>query len=150
MASKGLVVTVQVDGARETLAAFRALPKDANNELRDASLKLATVLAGRAQTSARAEGRQGRILAPTVKARRDRLPVIEAGGTKRIGRNRKPAWKLLFGSEFGSNRLRQFKPHLGSGSYWFFRTIEDNQAYTDQEWRRAADAVIRAFSAGGA
>lgn len=150
---KGLVVTVRISGVRETLGAFALLPRQASDELRDASQKIAQAMQGRIQAAARIEGRQASILAPTVKARRDRVPAVQAGGAKRIGRRHKPAYKLLFGSEFGASQsgrysLRQFKPHLGAGSYWFFRTVEDDQAVIDREWNAAADEVIRRFVDG--
>lgn len=142
----GLTVQVNVSGVREVLAALQKLPKDAQKEIRDRSLVLANKLAGSAIAAGRGEGSQAALVASTVKARRDRVPVIEAGGTTRLGRNRAPAFKLLFGSEFGSNYYRQFgKPHLGSGSYWFLDTVEREQATIMQEWSGAADEVIRKF-----
>lgn len=154
MAKQGLTVTIHIEGIRETLAALRELPKDASNELRDASQRLSESLATDVQSAARAEGRQAAILAKTVRARRDRVPVIVAGGMTRIGRNRKPAYKLLFGSEFGASQegryaLKQFKPHLGRGSYWFFKTVEDKQTEIASEWGKAADDVVRRFGEGG-
>lgn len=143
-----LTITLRVDGIRETLAAFKKLPKDASDALRDRTKELSRDLATAVQASARVEGRQAAALASTVKARRDRVPVIVAGGTKRLGRNRKPAYKLLFGSEFGANRLRQYKPHLGRGSYWFFRTVEDEQVTIAAAWGKAADDIVRAFGEG--
>jgi hypothetical protein len=148
VAKDGLTIRVHIDGLRETLAALRRLPKDANDELRVAATELAKELAIAAAASGRAEGRQAALVATTVKARRDRVPVIVAGGSKRLGRNRKPAYKLLFGSEFGATRYTQYKPHLGRGSYWFFRTVEDEQVEISAKWLEAADAIIRKFGEG--
>lgn len=146
MAKKtGLTVQVRIDGLRETIAALGRLPKDANDEIRAAAQELAKKLATAAAAAGRAEGRQAALVATTVRAARDRVPVITAGGTKRLGRNRKPAYKLLFGSEFGANYYRQYQPHLGSGSYWFFQTVEDEQATIAAEWLEAADAIIEKF-----
>jgi hypothetical protein len=141
----GLTVTVRVDGARETLAALRRLPRQADQELRDASMRIAQLLASRIQAAARGDSRQSALIAPTVRIRRELLPTVVAGGAVRVGRRRKPAYKILFGSEFGSNRLPQFRPHLGRGSYWFFRTVEDNETAMGRQWRQAADAVVRSF-----
>lgn len=142
----GLKVNIRISGIRETLAALQRLPKDAQDEIREASQGLARVLAESAAAAGRAEGRQASLVASTVKARRDRIPVIEAGGTKRLGRNRKPAYKLLFGSEFGSNFYLQFgKAHLGSGSYWFFDTVDREQAEIIAGWQEAADRIIARF-----
>lgn len=148
MASQELTIKVRIDGLNGVIAALRKLPKDASNELRDAALRISKELAASAKTSGRSEGRQAAIVAATVRAARDRVPVVVAGGNRKIGRNRQPAYKLLFGSEFGASRLHQYKPHLGRGSYWFFRTIEDEQVTISAEWLKAADEVIAKF--GGA
>lgn len=148
MAKKELMVTVRIDGLRETLAALRALPKDASNELRTAALEISKELATAAGESGTREGGQAALVATTVKARRDRVPVVVAGGTKRLGSNRAPAYKLLFGSEFGADRFEQYRPHVGRGSYWFFRTIEDEETEIAERWLTAADEIIRKF--GGA
>jgi hypothetical protein len=149
MAAKDqLLVTIHIDGLRETLAALRKLPKDASDELRTAALEISRELAAAAKASGAREGSQAAAVAKTVKAARDRVPVVVAGGNRKLGRNKKPAFKLLFGSEFGANRLEQYRPHLGRGSYWFFRTIEDEQVTIQARWLEAADAIIRKF--GGA
>lgn len=154
--AKTLTVNIHIDGGRQTLAAFRKLPKDASDELRDAALNLSKSLATKVSAAARAEGGQAALVAPTVRANRDRVPSITAGGTKRVGRHRKPAGRLVFASEFGMNKRsgwyaaaryagsvgRQYKPHVGQGSYWFFRTVEENQAEVSQGWKRAADNII--------
>lgn len=149
MAKGGLVVNLKIDNVRETLAVLRYLPTEANKELREASLKLSQSLSTRAKSAAQTDNRQTALLAPTVKARRDRVPFIQAGGAKRVGSRKKPAYKILFGSEFGSSRLRQFRPHLGRGSYWFFKTIENEQALINREWNAAADHVVDTFTKDG-
>lgn len=152
---EALSVKVRLTGVREVLAGFRGMSKNANDALRDASLTLAQALAVDVAAAGRAEGAQAALVATTVKARRDRVPVIVAGGSKRIGSRRVPAYELLFGSEFGAGQggrygLRQFKPHLGSGSYWIFKTVQDAAATAriDREWNAAADAIVRAFGKG--
>lgn len=152
MAAKksSVVISVTGEGVRETLAAFRGLPKEANRELRLASLDLSRELAADAKAAGAAEGSQAALVATTVKAVFDRTPAVQAGGTKRLGSRRKPAWKLLFGSEFGSNEYRQF-PHLHQGrdGIWFFPTIEANSSSIAARWREAADRTIAAFTKGG-
>lgn len=148
MAKTTLTVNVRIDGVRETLTAFRDLPDEANNELRDATLALSKKLAEQVQQSAQAEGRQAALLAKTVKARRDRVPVIVAGGATKLGRNKKPAYKLLFGSEFGSSRLKQYKPHQGRQGYWFFPIVEKEAPEIAQTWDEVAQNILTKFSAG--
>lgn len=149
--SRALTVTVQIDGLRETLAALNRLPKDASAELRQKSLDLSRLLANRAAAKAVAEGRQGPLVATTVKPKLDRVPTVTAGGASpRLGRGRARPSELLFGTEFGSHRFKQFgKPHIGRGSYWFFRTIEDEQPAVARAWMEAADEIVRRFSQGG-
>lgn len=151
MAKSTLTVTLSITGLRETLRAFQELPKDASNRLRDETLKLSQALAVKAKAAGQADAApQSPLVASTVKAARDRVPVIQAGGTKRLGRNRAPAWKLLFGSEFGSNAYQQFhREHAGRQGYWFFPVIEGSQAQIAAAWSRVADGIVRDFSEGG-
>lgn len=144
-----MTMNVRIEGARETLAAFRAMPKNATAELREAALDLSRDMAGWATAAGAAEGSQAALVARTVRAVRDRVPVVQAGGTRRLGSRRKPAWKLLFGSEFGSNQYRQFPHrHQGRTGIWFFPSIEQHQAQIARRWLAAADRVIVAFGTG--
>lgn len=147
MAGNALRAGIQVEGLRELLQAFNRMPKEANEAIRAESLVLAERLSTAAAAAANAEGRQGPLLAGTVRPRRDRVVSITAGGSTRVGRNQTPAYRLLFGSEFGSNRYRQFgKPHAGRRGYWLFPTVERNAADIAAAWGRAADRVVRDFS----
>jgi hypothetical protein len=148
VANDSLTIRIHIDGLKETLAALSKLPKDASQEIRDKAAELSKELAAAASASGRAEGSQAALVARTVRAARDRVPVVVAGGTRRLGSNKKPAYKLLFGSEFGARKLKQYKPHVGKGSYWFFRTIEDEEVEIAAKWLEAADAIIRKFGEG--
>ncbi len=163
MASQALTVSVSTSGVRATLRAFAKLPKEANDQLRDRSVALSENLARDVAAAGRARGDQAALMAPTVKANRDRVPSITAGGSKRVGRHKASAWRLLFASEFGMNRKsgwyaaaqyrtstgRQYEPHVGRHSYWFFSTVELHEPEISREWDKAADAIIRAFRRGG-
>ena len=149
MASKSLTVNVTVTGARETLAAFNRMPREANDSLRDRNTELAVTLASRVASAARGDSRQSALMAPTVKARRDRIPSIQAGGTSRVGSRQVPAYKILFGSEFGARVLRQYRPHVGRGSYWMFKTVEENQPEIAAAWERVVADIRRTFETGG-
>ncbi len=119
MAEKALTVSVSVYGVRETIAAFDRLPRVARKEIADANYEIAASFVPRLTFAAARLGRQGSLLGPTVTAVRDRrVPVISAGGSQAVGRRRKPAYKLLFGFEFGSDRYGQFRRHLGGGGSW--------------------------------
>ncbi|ALL74280.1 hypothetical protein AD006_01185 [Pseudonocardia sp. EC080610-09] len=141
-----VTIKIRIDGLNETIRAFKELPPDANNELRDRTKSIAEKLAVKVKAAASADSGQSALIAPTVKAKRDRVPVIEAGGAKRVGRNRKPAYKVLFGSEFGSDQLKQYRPWVGQDSYWFFTTVESQQAEISQQWNQAADDILQRWA----
>ena len=163
MAKQALTVKIHMDGVRETLAAFRRLPKDASAELRDASGRIAQLLVVAAKGRSHVDA-QAAAVGTTVKVARDRVPAVQAGGSKRITSSRVPAWKLLFGSEFGGSgrygwyaasrymdsQGRQFSPHQGQRGRWFFPSVEGEQARISQQWRRAADDIVERFGRGGA
>lgn len=149
MPARPFEVSVAITGVRETLQAIRQLGPDANKAIRDRSMELSQRMAGRLRSAAQAEGRQAARLAETVKPKRDRVPAVNIGGTKRIFRGRKDgtgreAFRGLFGSEFGA-RGHGFKPHRGRNGYWVWPTILSEQPAIAQEWQKAADEVVRQF-----
>lgn len=156
MASSTLTVRVSLPGAQSLLAAFNALPREANKALRVRTREIADVLAVRIRAAGRADSAQSARAATTVKSASDRVPVVKAGGTSK-------AAQLLYGSEFGMSRrsgwyaafryrnsaARQFRPHQGAASYWFFDAAERNDAEIGEMWARAADDVAAAFVGRG-
>lgn len=148
MAKQAFTVKIKAEGVRETLRAFRDLPEDAHRELRTASLELAQTLVPKIKAGAlSAPTPQAELAAGTVRAVRDRVPVILAGGSKRVGRNKVPVWKVLFGSEFGSNAYGQFHhAHTGRAGLWFFPVVEKESSEVIAAWRKAADAIVRRFA----
>lgn len=141
----GLTIRVSIKGARETIAAFRALPKEASAELRDASTRISQTEAVKIRAAATSSSKQSALVASGIKARRDRLPAITVGGAKRVGRNRKPLNKIMYGANFGATYLHQFRPHRGAGEddYWFFSTVEKDLPRMIDQWGRAVDKVLR-------
>jgi hypothetical protein len=143
-------VKVRISGVREMQRAFRQLGKDANKELRKQTLALSKELALKIRAAAEGSSGQSRIVAKTVKGTSDRVPSISAGGMTRVGRNKVPAHKVLFGANFGATYLKQFRPHTGAGEqdYWFYRTIEQNERAIDDAWNRVVDEVAKEFGNG--
>lgn len=134
-----------------TLAIFRRLPALATESLSDRSKDLAAALAKDAQRAARGAkgGAQGGLVAPSVRARRATVPVVSMGGSSLVGRNAVPVFKVMWGSEFGSNHLPQFRPHTGTRGYWFFKTLlEDAEPYLKM-WHKIADDLAREFEGSG-
>ncbi|PZG18983.1 hypothetical protein C1I95_12455 [Micromonospora craterilacus] len=141
-------ITVRVDGVWPVLRDLQMLPADADQETREVGSRLAVALSGRVAANARADSRQSALMAPTVRPVPGREPSIVAGGSARVGRRGTPAYKILFGSEFGARTYRQFRPHLGGGSYWMWEAILAAQHEINSEAGRGVDRLVRAFDRG--
>lgn len=157
---QALTIRIRIDGVRETLAAFRQMPKEASDALRERSKELAQTIADRVKAAGQAEGAQAAKLARTVRAQRDRVPVIAVGGTRKIGRQGEPAYSMVFASEFGMNRrtgwyaaerydddagASQYPPHRGRQGYWIFPTVERSEGEISDAWNRVADDILDQF-----
>jgi hypothetical protein len=150
---------VRVEGLRETLRAFDKLAAEAQAEMVESANKLAKELADLARAAGKAEGRQAKLAANTVEVfKGKRLPTIRAGA-KGAKRDR----AVTLGSEFGATRRfgwyakgryydsvgRQYRPHQGAFSYWFFRTIEDNDKRIGAVYAEALDRMADKWGRGG-
>jgi hypothetical protein len=148
----GISVSLKIDGVHETLAAFRRLPKEATAALRDANQEISEDMADKIRSAARSSDAQSALVAPGIKARRDRVPSVQVGGKKKVGRNRVPLDKILFGANFGATYLKQFRRHnggAGSDDYFFFSTVEENEPRIAKAWTDAADKVLDQWGRGG-
>lgn len=134
----------EIAGLRKAL---RAVPRDAQAELRKASLAIADRVAGLAAGRAITVGGVAKYVAPTIKARRDRVPKVVMGGTKRLpGRTGKgqTVGDVMWGAEFGARRHRQFRPWRGSGQgagYFLWPTVRDQ---SDETIERYGEALLHA------
>jgi hypothetical protein len=151
VAGSGLNVRVTFIGLDEVIRAAERLGPAARRETDDAATHAADHLGELVAAAGRSDSRQSARAAATVR-------VEGSGMDSRVVAGPHP---LLFGSEFGAlgrfgwyarhryinSRPRQFRPHRGSASYWFFRTIEANQPVVEREWARALDAIVRDWSA---
>lgn len=156
--ARTLTIRVRIDGAREVLAAFRKLPDDATTALRRRSLELSRRLADEAIAAGRADTAQSAAAAKSVKAVRDRVPGVQAGGRMVVTSSGATASDLLFLSEFGMTRRtgwfgrprygksleRQARPHNGAASYWLIDTVTESTEI-GRAWLRAAGDIVRAF-----
>jgi len=151
MPKKSITVRVSAPGINDVLRSFRELPDNAQDELRSEAQKLAETLAQKIRADGKTDAApQSPIVASTVNVVEGKLlPTIEVGGEKRIGRRRVPAYRLLFGSVFGSNAYQQFhRPHNGQAGYWVYPTVERNGAEIVKAWNRAAENIAEKFAEG--
>ncbi|MHA6626881.1 hypothetical protein ACU61A_15710 [Pseudonocardia sichuanensis] len=141
---------VQVRGVAPVVRALNALPRNAQREAKDGSERLARDLANVVRAAGRAEGRQARRASRTVRVARGLWPIIVAG-----------PHPMLFGSEFGMTRRsgwyargryyhstgKQYRPHLGSGSYWFFRTQREERPRIVAAHQQMVDNIVGSWGA---
>ena len=148
---------MRIAGVDGLYRALRALPKEASVELRDESQDIANDIANKAQSRAMGVSKTyATYVAPTIKARRDRVPVIKIGGRRRIrkGSERQRVGDLLFGVEFGGGaypQTSQFLPHLGTTGYSLWPTIRQELPNIMDSWADALyDATVDSLRSGGA
>lgn len=148
--------TVTLPGLRRML---RQLPRAASAELRDASMDVARKVAARASSTASGQGGVAGLVAGSIRARRDRVPVVQMGGSARLplsgnGWERKSrrggqqtVGEVIWGAEFGSVRWRQFEPWRGNddgAGYFLWPTIRAMRATIEAEYSGALrDALYR-------
>lgn len=156
----GISVSVRIEGGRETLRAFSKLGKEASKALRDANKEISRDLAEKIRAAAEASDDQSAAVAPSIRARSDRVPSVQAGGGRRATHQRRRsrgqdytrASDLIYGANFGATFLHQFRPHnggAGQDDYWFFRTVEANQPRITAVWVETADRLLSEWGTGG-
>lgn len=152
---------------RTLMAAFRKMPKEAQDELRVTTKRMTGVLAFKIQQAATyaPNPHQARIVARSIKANKDRFPSITVGGARRapVSRratpnNPKPTYgELLFGTEFGAKKPgpntfpsggRKFPPTSGrykSGSrgYFIFPTLRKNQETIRRDYLATVEKILK-------
>lgn len=147
--------TVTVHGLRPLLRELNTMGPEANRELRDTSQRVAEQLARDIRRRARTP--QEEALVPSVRARRDRIPKVQAGGSRRAavsrptrGRKkgsrsvqRRPAsGALVFGVEFGASRSWRFPRPRNADGYWMFRAYRSLAPWMLDEWTACLERVL--------
>lgn len=147
-----------VDGLQETLRAFNRYGKEANKELRQAAGNLVDHgLIPSLILAAGAASPQAALVAPSVKRRSDRVPVVVAGGSKRVRPNtrskrRVTAGDVFFGAEHGGGRrptTQQFPAWTGKTGYWFWPTVRVQLPRLRREYIRTLDELAAKWARGG-
>lgn len=131
------------------------LPKEVQARIRDESVAIAGDVATEARGRASSGGvaRVARYVAPTIRATRDRVPVVRMGGSaslpSRDGRprtgSRQTVSAVMWGAEFGSVEHRQFMPWGGSSDsagYFLWPSIRLDEAV--ERWADAVEDAMRA------
>lgn len=141
--------------------ALRKLPKETTVKLRDAAQQIAGEVASEASGRASSVGGVAKYVAPTIKASRDRVPVIKMGGSSRLpasgdgwarSRNgsRQTVGDVIWGAEYGGGArpsTQQFAPWKGNSTgagYFLWPTVRDNNADIAETY---SEALLQALEA---
>lgn len=141
-----------VEGLDELLRDLRALPKHAQDELRDASKVIATTYMAPAWAAAAAAyaGPWGEKIAATVKAKRDRIPSVNIGSQRKAFSGGASPTMVRYASEAGYTRDSSgaragVAAAFGPGRNW----MQKARTYIGPamlEWGRAVDRVCLKFN----
>jgi hypothetical protein len=150
-------LTITVEGLYPALARWAKADPMFNKEIRAASVQLIGKVVTEVQSHASysPNPRQAMEAAKGFRARPDRVPVIKLSGSSNFVSKSRPNRKrktkvtrgdVFFGSEFGSDKLKQFpnrSPRLGGGNrgYYFWPTIEAMSPTINKEYRDALDRI---------
>ena len=138
-------VTIDADGLIPLLKGLgkveKGLRDHSNGRLRDAAQTASTQLVSDLKTAAAgSQTPQARLVAESIRVRRDRLVSVAIGGGLKVGRYGAPAGALLYGSEGGGVN---FSAPPG-GSYWIAPTVDRfRSGPAQQTYLRAVGSILR-------
>lgn len=153
---------------RGLLKALNDMDKEANNQLKDDVQSISAWTAGEIKQAAYSHPyfpRQAAIIAPTVRANRDRIPNVTIGGSKGRASGGANSGQLLFGNEFGGQRnafgtqsafpnggyrFPPRSPRVGRGNagYWIFPTLKALQPELTKRWKTSVEKVFANWNYG--
>jgi hypothetical protein len=146
------VATIEVYGLSSLLRSLRALPKEAQNELRESSKDIASRLMVPAyKAAALRAGPWGGAIASTVRAKRDRVPSVSIGSNRRAFSGgasptmvRYPTHAGYQGRAGASGTM----PAVFGAGYGWMTHMGRYKGDALKEWLQAVDRVKRNFEAG--
>jgi len=146
------IFEVHVEGADEVKRALDKLPKDAQLAMRDQAKDIAKSLTDFIKIAGRQHSRQAARSARSVRESNvGAWPAITANNSSRLlfgsvfGMKRKSGWYAK--RRYFPSRGQQFGEYIGYPGYWFFKTAEERQPWVSAEFSKAADEVVRKWSA---
>jgi len=158
-----------VEGLNETLRALNRLDKEAKDEARDKVQEISRLMAREVAAAGNSQrDPRDQWVAGTVRAKRDRLPVLNIGTAAKMPVSRRGtgprASDLVFGMEFGSNGQRADRPTVrggrpgwrfpertprrgrGNEGYWIFPTARRQQTRVVTLWANALEDIAKTWS----
>lgn len=132
-----------IEGMNSFLRSLKDAPRELQNELRDRAKDIAEPIAADARALARTP--QQKLIAPSIRAVRDRVPVVKLGGGRKAAsttpRRIKPKMSdIYWGADFGSD-MKQF-PAIKKGGRLIYPAIAGRK---DEVADAYLDAVEKIF-----
>lgn len=137
-------VGVKVAGVRDLLKVLSKMPKDLQNNVRDASTLIAQDLVDGATQAASTPLQQ--LAASGLKVKRDRIPMVRVGS--QVLKPGTRASDVFYGAEFGGRArptTQQFLEHRGTRGYFFYPTARANAARHYTMWTDAVDKAMASW-----
>jgi len=133
-------VEAYVDGLNDVLRAFRVLPKEASNELRQASSSIAQrhMVPAWQNAALYGAGPWGERIANSVKVRRDRVPAVQIGGNRKVFSGGATATMVRYPSHSGQAR-QSFAPFEATN---WMEQVRAYQPAALREWGEAVDRIV--------
>lgn len=141
MAKSERQTAFEVKGLNQLLRVLSKLPKDLQNDVRDASAEIASDLVSGAKQAASTPVQH--LAAGGLKVRRDRIPTVSAGGSLKAGVK---VQDVFYGAEFGGQRrptTQQFAPHRGQEGYFLYPTARKRATRHFGMWAAAVDKAFK-------
>ena len=149
--NKNRTIRVKVDDyeLRKLLATFGRMDSIAKKDMQEIAESLAeraakfvTSYAYNAPNPAQADA----IMKSLKINRSDKAPNFTMGGNTKVTRSGAKAGTLLFGTEFGSNRLKQFPPRSsrkgrGNRGWFIFVALQRFQPVIVSEWLKGYEKI---------
>ncbi len=136
----------QIKGLNSFLRDMKHAPRELQNKLRKRAQKIAEPIAEDAKANARTP--QQKLVTPSIRAVRDRIPVVKLGGGRKLKsttpRRLKPsAGDVYFGADFGGGRgVSQFGPK-NKGGTMIFPAVKGRRKQIADEYMNAVEDVFK-------
>lgn len=138
-------IDLYVEGLNEVLRAISRLSKEANQELKAASMAIAESDMAPAWRNAALyyAGPWGAKIAASVRVKKDRVPAVSIGYAKRVFSGGASSIQVRYPADKGSQGKsgRTMPPAFGTGTDW----ISQRKSYGEaaiRKWGQAVDRVI--------
>lgn len=133
-----------IEGLNQVLRAFKALPKEASAELRQASQAVASqhMMPAWQEAARSGAGPWGEVIANSVKVRRDRVPAVQIGGNRKAFSGGATATMVRYPSDSGQKR-DSFAPFEQTN---WISNVRGYQGPALQEWAQAVDRIVAKWS----